>query len=329
MAHEITSTDNLFSVRQATWHGLGAILPEHPTREEAQALAHPWEPVTAPLYSAEPYIDDLGNPATRYVEVDSHKAIHRTDNGATLGVVGKGYQPITNNEMWDIAEAVQGSGVDVRYETAGSLRGGSKTWVLLRLEEPLRIGGDPRGDTIPYYALQNAHDGSGAFRGQAVMTRIVCANTAQVADLDARQRGTEFSFRHSKNVGERIEQAREALAGWRSSLDNWVALNEHLIEIRMSDAEIVEFLDRWMPEPDPSYASERVRSNVADARGEFLGSLRSVTNEGTENTAYGVLNAAVEYAEHLRFAQTQETRFRRSYLKRNKIVEHAAALLTA
>ena len=36
MAHEITTTDNLFSVRQATWHGLGAILPEHPTREEAQ-----------------------------------------------------------------------------------------------------------------------------------------------------------------------------------------------------------------------------------------------------------------------------------------------------
>ena len=329
MAHEITSTDNLFSVRQATWHGLGAILPDHPTREEAQALAHPWEPVKMPLYSAEPHIDSNGDLTTRYVEVESHKAIHRDDNGDTLGVVGKGYQPITNDEMWDIAEAVQGSGVDVRYETAGSLRGGAKTWVLLRLDEPLKIEGDPRGETIPYYALQNAHDGSGAFRGQAVMTRIVCANTAQVADLDAKQRGTEFSFRHSKNVGERIEQAREALAGWRSSLDNWVALSEHLIEIRMNDDEILAFLDRWMPEPDASYASERVRSNVADARREFFGSLHSVTNEGTENTAYGVLNAAVEYAEHLRFAQTQETRFRRSYLKRNKIVEHAAELLTA
>ena len=328
MAHEITSTDNLFSVRERTWHGLGAILPEHPTREEAQALAHPWEPITVPLYSAEPRIVD-GEPTVEYVPVESHKAIARDDSGETLGVVGKGYEPITNDEMWDIAEAVQGSGVDVRYETAGSLKGGQKTRILLRLDEPLRIDGDPRGDTVPYYALQNAHDGSGAFRGQAVMTRIVCANTSQAADLDAKQRGTEFAFRHSKNVGERIEQAREALTGWRTALDNWVALSEHMLQQKMNDDEIAEFLDRWMPEPDPSYASERVRANVAQARSEWYGSLRSVTCEGIDATAYGVLQASVEYAEHLRFAQTQETRFRRSYLKRNKIVEHAAALLTA
>lgn len=326
MAHEITSSDNLFSVRERTWHGLGVILPEHPSREEAQALAHPWEPIETPLYVAEPRIVD-GEPITEYVPVKTHKGIARDDNGETLGVVGSGYEPVTNDEMWDIAEAVQGSGVDVRYETAGTLKGGQKTWILLRLDEPIQLANDPRGATLPYYALQNAHDGSGAFRGQAVMTRIVCANTSQAADLDARQRGTEFSFRHSKNVGDRIEQAREALTGWREALDNWVSLSEHLLQIEMSEDDVRAFLDRWMPEPDPSYASERVRANVAEARGEFYGSLRSITCEGIDSTAYGVLQASVEYAEHLRFAQTQETRFRRSYLKRNKIVEHASKLL--
>lgn len=326
MAHEITTSDNLFSVRERTWHGLGVVLPEYPSREEAQALAHPWEPLTAPLYVAEPRIVD-GIPTTEYVPVDSHKAITRDDSGATLGVVGSSYEPVTNNELWDIAEAVEGSGADVRYETAGSLKGGSKVWVLLRLDEPIQLAGDPRGATLPYYALQNSHDGSGAFRGQAVMTRIVCANTSQAADLDARQRGTEFAFRHSKNVGDRIEQAREALTGWREALTNWVALSEHLLQIEMSEDDVRAFLDRWMPEPDPSYASERVRENVAQARSEWYGSLRSVTCEGIGDTAYGVLQASVEYAEHLRFAQTQETRFRRSYLKRNKIVEHASALL--
>src|SRR3546814_7667054 len=42
--HEITSTDNMFSVREMPWHGLGKVLSEYPTREEAKSIAHPWEP---------------------------------------------------------------------------------------------------------------------------------------------------------------------------------------------------------------------------------------------------------------------------------------------
>src|SRR3546814_12257256 len=54
MAHEITATDNLFSVREMPWHGLGTVLSEYPTRDEAKAIAHNWEPVTAPTYRAVP-----------------------------------------------------------------------------------------------------------------------------------------------------------------------------------------------------------------------------------------------------------------------------------
>lgn len=329
MAHEITTTDNLFSVRQPTWHGLGTILPEHPTREEAQQIAHPWEPVTMPLYSAEPHIDSNGELTTRYVEVSSHKAIQRDDSGATIGVVGQGYEPVTNNELWDIAEAIQGDHSDVKFETAGSLAGGSKVWVLIRLEEPLKLDGDPHGDTIPYYALQNSHDRSGSFRGQATMTRIVCANTSQMADLDAQARGTEFSFRHTKNIGDRIEEARQALAGWRESLDTWAALSRHLLTVEMSHDDTLAFLDRWLPIPEAGLTSERVRENASKARSEWFGSLNSVTCEGIENTAYGVLQASIEYAEHLRSARTQESRFKRAYLDRSDVVQHAAELLTA
>ena len=39
MSHNITSTDNLFVVREPAWHGLGTVLDEYPTRAEAQKLA--------------------------------------------------------------------------------------------------------------------------------------------------------------------------------------------------------------------------------------------------------------------------------------------------
>lgn len=328
MAHEITSTDNLFSVRQPTWHKLGVLLDEHPTRAEAQQIAHPWEPLSQPVYTAEPRIGEDGELTTEYVEVKSHKAIARSDSGATLGVVGHTYEPVTNTELWDIAEALQADATDVKFETAGSLKGGANVWILIRLEEPLQLVGDERGETIPYYALQNSHDGMGSFRGQATMTRIVCANTSKMADLDAKARGTEFVFRHTKNVGQRVEEARAALAGWRESIETWKALSQHLLTVKMDDDDVLGFLDRWLPIPEFGITSERVRENAHQARQAWFSSLRSVTCESIENTAYGVLQASIEYAEHLRAARTDESRFKRAYLDRSDVVQHAAQLLT-
>lgn len=346
MAHEITNTDELFSVRQPTWHGLGHVLTDYPTRAEAQTLVHPWEPITEPLFTREFGVtahedwDGESDPfGERYDEVEGHKAVRRSDNGALLGVVGEGYEPVTNNEMWDIAESLQGEGAEVRFETGGSLKGGSKVWLLLRLNEPVTVKGDPHGATIPYYSLQNSHDGSGAFRGQATTTRIVCANTAHIADLDARARGTEFTFRHTKNVSERVEEARAALSGWRESLEEWKQINELLISEKftnvnevlwddrmgnLNEGRIVDlFLEQFIPVPQAEVISDLTRNNLERERDKWRSIYLGVTGEGIRGTAYGLVQASVEYAEHFRNAHTQESRFKRAYLDRNRLVQKA------
>lgn len=337
MAHEIWENDNLLTVRQPAWHGLGVTLGDYPTREEAQQLAHPWEPITEPVFLADIGfgLEEDGNsdnlfPVTEYTQAPGFKAVRRSDDATLLGIVGDGYEPVKNNEMWDIAEALQGAAHDgVKFETAGSLKGGAKVWLLMRLEEPLTLEGDPNGATVPYYSLQNAHDGSGAFRGQATTTRIVCANTAHIADLDARARGTEFTFRHTKNVGERIEEAREALTGWRTSLETWKQLSEHMLTLKMSDGfrDVETFLERWIPMPPEGTATERVRENVEQARNQWLKAWDSETCEGIKYTAHGVLQASIEYAEHYRKAQSAESRFKRSYLDRNQVVQTAQKIV--
>lgn len=335
MAHEITHTDSLFVTRKPAWHGLGTVFENYPTRSEAQAIAHPWEPVSEPIYLSEPTFtsDENGDlsPHEVYTPAPGFQAIRRSDNGDLLGVVSDTYEPVTNNEMWDIAEAIQGSGVDVRYETGGSLRGGSKVWLLLTLDEPLTIPGDPNGATVPYYSLQNSHDGSGSFRGQATVTRIVCANTAQVADLDAKARGTEFTFRHTRSVTERIEEAREALLGWRSALDDYVAISTHLLDLTLPDGKVSaeEFVDRFLPEPPPGLATERVRSNVSEARRQWWTAFNSATCEGITGTARGLVEASIEYAEHYRRARSAETRFVRSFMDRNRVTSDAVKIATS
>lgn len=327
MSHELTNSDGMFTVRTAAWHGLGTTFEDYPSRKEAQALSMPWEPTVEPLYRKFDVLnEETGETEERLVEQDGWVANVRDDNKTTLGVVPKSYNLVQNTTLWDVAEALEKSGSDVMYETGGSLRGGAMVWVLVRLKEPLVVKGDKRGETIPYFALQNSHDGSGAFRGQATMTRIVCANTSRIADMEAKARGTEFTFRHSKNVQDRINEASEALSGWRQSLTDWQDKMEQLVGAKVSSENEIKFLRRFIPMPPKNLISEQVEQNIFNAREQWRECYNGITGEDITGTAYGLVQASIEYQEWYRRANNAESRFKRSFLTKNAIVATAVDL---
>lgn len=329
MSAGITRTDGVFSVREPMWHGLGNVLSDYPTRAEAQAIAHPWNPTTEPLYRAVPIIGDNGDPTMTYVEVEDAKAVIRDDNDAYLGTISSTLEPVSNDEMYDIAEVIQGEGSDVRFETGGSLYGGQKVWLLLRLEEPIVVKGDPNGATLPFFALQNDNTGKGAFRGQGVQTRIVCDNTSKMADLDAEHFGTDFVFWHTMSVHERIEGAKEALAGWRESVAAYQRLSEHLLTMKVTKKQRELFITEFVPMPVGNVISDRVVGNIETAREQIREILAGPTSEGVNLTAYGLVQSAIEYGQHVRRANSQESRFKRTFLKRDRLAADAVELATA
>jgi len=330
MSHQITERDGLFTVRQAAWHGLGEVLTDYPTRAEAQRIAHPWEPTTEPVYRKVTHFGPdrvPGTPPWTYEEIEDQRLVVRSDTRSPLGVVSGTYTLASNGELYDIAEAIEGEDKgQVQYETGGSLKGGAKVWLLLRLRDPIVVGGDPNGAVIPYYALQNAHDGSGSFRGQATMTRIVCDNTSQVADMDSQARGTEFVFRHTASIGQRIEEAKSALAGWRIALATWQEQSDFLMTVRLTNEAVGVFVDRFIPMPPPHSITPRVEANVTKGRFALWDIINGPTCEGINRTAYGMTQAAVEYLNHSRRAFNAESRFRRAYLERDAIVTDAREL---
>ena len=62
----------------------------------------------------------------------------------------------------------------MHFETAGSLHGGRRVWVLAKLPEHIEVGGDP---VRPYVLLMNSHDGSTAVVAASTPIRVVCQNT--------------------------------------------------------------------------------------------------------------------------------------------------------
>jgi phage/plasmid-like protein (TIGR03299 family) len=328
MGHEITDQDAVFSVREPMWHGLGTVLDGYPTREQAQQLVHGWEPVAEPIYRKR-YRQDRVNlpPRVVFEEISGSYLNARSDDDEPLGVVPDTFVTVTNGEMWDIAEIIEGQDKgSVMYETGGSLKGGRKVWLLLRLRDPIEIAGDPRGATIPYYGLQNSHDASGSFRGQATLTRIVCANTAQAADLESEARGTSFEFHHTKNIRTRVEQAQEALAGWRTALVAWKEKSEAMVKEPITAWQREEFITRFIPMPPPHAVSDIVEANVTRARWQLKEILVGPTCEGISLTTYGLVQASVEYLNHVRKAQSRESRFKRAYLDRNQITVDAVRI---
>lgn len=324
MAHMITGTDAMLSVHEMPWHGLGAVLSDYPTREEAQALAHPWEPVEQPVYRRIPQITAEGDLHEEFVEVEGSKVIERSDNGQTLGIVNESFGIVGNGQMWDVIEAVGKIGTDIKIETAGSLEGGKRVWSLLRLTEPIAIKGDPQGETLAFLAFQNGHTGQAAFRAQAVNTRIVCANTSAAADVEAKRHGYEFTFKHTSGVQSRIDEAKATVAMWREGVTQWQMAMEHLITERVSPVQQEWFVTQFQPMPPEHLITDRVRNNVETARNELRGILTSQTQVDISHTAYGLYMAGIEWVQHFRQVKGKDERARmESHFKRSMMGDNA------
>ena len=142
------NVETMFYTRQKPWHGLGTMVMEAPTSKEALALAGlDWKVIQKPIET------DDGLPITGF------KANLRETDNQILGVVTDRYKVVQNEDAFAFTDALLGEGIT--YETAGSLQGGRRTWMLARLPQHYIISGD---EITPYLVFMNSHDGTGAIR---------------------------------------------------------------------------------------------------------------------------------------------------------------------
>lgn len=210
MAHEITSTDSLVLHKTKAWHGLGVVVEDAPTPREALTLAGlDWG------VNQYPMVIKLADGTE--LEVPNRMANFRADNNEFLGIVRESYQVISNAEVADFAEALADVGKTVKIETAGSIRGGQRVWFLLK-GGAFEVG---NGDEVfDYFLLSNGHDGGSPYRGTPTKVRTVCSNTlhAVIPRHDTGELGeSAFVLRHTSNVMEHLQQAKEALKNYMTA----------------------------------------------------------------------------------------------------------------
>ncbi|MFO0845841.1 MAG: DUF932 domain-containing protein [Gemmataceae bacterium] len=244
MAHMVES---MFSVRKAPWHGLGVVVRDAPSVEEGLRLAGlDWSVSRQRLYTPD------GQQAPAY-------AVVRDSDGKILGAVGERYRPLQNREAFAFFQPFLDAG-EATLETAGSLAGGSRVWVLARLNrDPIVVA--PNDEVVKYLLLSNSHDGSLAVRVGFTPVRVVCNNTLTLAH--ASKDSQLVRLRHSSGVVQNLANVRDTIDAVNARFEATAEQYRRLATRDVNQADLRRYIARVLDagaEPSPRLANivERV-----------------------------------------------------------------------
>jgi phage/plasmid-like protein (TIGR03299 family) len=285
--HEV---EEMFSVREVPWHGLGSVLPDHPKTVEEILVAAGlnWEVGEFPV--------QVTLPSGKTLVADDKKAIVRLSDETLLSVMGGTYNPIQPRTMVEFAfsllditqqefETAEGQ-PPILFETGMSLAGGRINTLMCRVPRDIKIGGaDP---VNLYLGFVTSHDGSQKFGVHATPVRWVCRNTM---NLGIRRAVQSWSTKHTASAASSIDEARRTLKL------TWQYADE--FEKQMNDLLELEFMKREFEEMTRALWPKAASEPAPFSRDQYslIGLLESSPTIPDEfrYTKYGALNAVTEY----------------------------------
>lgn len=277
MAHEFESG---FFVREPAWHGLGIVIQDAPDADEALKVAKlDWEVMQMPA---------IGKLGTEELKTP-YMLNYRTSDNSILGIVKNQYKIVQNKDAFAFTSELIGTG-EVKYETAGSLAGGKRVWMLAKMPERSILG----ETHIPYLLFNNSHDGSSAVRVTMTNTRVVCQNTLNIALAGAKR---IWSYTHKGDMESKLHEARETLKRSNEYMNAFDAEAERLAMKKFSNQDVKDILEKLFPVEDESIGKRKL-NNLIYLRQNFEVALKRADIEHFKNTAYGIINAASDFALH-------------------------------
>ena len=272
------NVETMFSVREKPWHGLGQVIANAPNSEEAIRLADlDWNVYQQDLITASG------------LAVPGYKANIRDSDDSVLGIVTDRYKVVQNHEAFKFTDDLLGRGV--RYETAGSLQEGKKTWILAKLPNEYIISGE---QISPYLVFFNSHDGSGSIRCAITPIRVVCQNSLNLALATAKR---SWSAVHTQSVNDKMQEAAQTLFFAEKYMSELGKEIYNLQQIAVSDFKVLEYIEEFFP--DDVTATIAQRKNMKTLREDMKARYFEAPDlKHVGNNAYKFINAVSDFATH-------------------------------
>lgn len=189
--------EEMFSVKERPWHGLGKVIIEAPSIEEGIKLAGlDWSV-------------DLKEVAVDGNIIKGYKAAMRSSDNSCLGVVTDQYKVLQNKDAFNFFEPFLDTD-QASLETAGSLKNGKRVWILAKLNRDDMIIDEKTNDRVEkFLLLSNSHDGTAAVKVGYTPIRVVCNNTLTAAEESVDS--SLIRVTHRGDVLGSLEMVRDAM----------------------------------------------------------------------------------------------------------------------
>ena len=306
------NVETMFYVRNVPWHGLGTRVMEAPAASEALKLAGlDWKVLQEPVYTENGEL------------IRGYKANVRDADRKVLGVVTDRYKVVQNQDAFAFTDALLGQGV--RYETAGSLMGGKKVWLLAHMPREYIISGER---ISPYLVFSNTHDGSGAVKVAVTPIRVVCSNTLNLALASAKR---SWSMVHTGDMKSKLEEAKKTLFLADAYMESLGKEFEVLQRQEMTEKKVREYISQLLPADEN--ATDQQKKNMERLREDLTARYFDAPDlKGLGNNAYRFINAVSDFATHAeplrKTANYKESLFART-VDGNQLIDRAYQMVQA
>ena len=310
MAHLINfderkGTHSFASNSEKAWHGLGQVVQQAMTAEEAINLANLDYEVAKTTLNAEVKSDD-GN---LYVPFPDKFATYRTDNNVPLGIVGGRYEIIQNKDAFSFFDAIIDQGEAI-FETAGVLGQGERIFVTAKLPEDMLVADEPCNK---YIILTNSHDGTSSIIAGFSTIRVVCNNTLQAAMSNLSNR---VMISHRIGAKEKLQEAYKVMNIASKYMNEVSDVFNQMAKTPISDDNLKKFIVDVM-KPEYKYMLNKSEeeqistrfANQAAAIYDFAMSHPTQTTDAARGTVWGAYNSISGYYNYIQKYKNDEQKF--------------------
>ena len=274
-----------FFVGEPAWHGLGTVIPEDQyvgVQEGLKLSGLDWLAEKVPMYLADGRV------------VPGKSAVVRSTDGSILGTVGTDFTVVQNFQAFDWFAPFIDSGA-CKFEAAGSLRDGSRIWVLAKMADTMAeiVPGDPINR---YLLLAHAHDGSLAVRCGFTDVRVVCQNTLSAAVSSDTSK--LLKIKHTKNVHSALDLVQSVIDVQRREFAATVDQMRTLAHYGCDETTLRAYV-RNVFQPEKAHdltAAKTLQNKILPLFESGIGS----DIVGVRGTMWGAFNAVTEFLTHHR-----------------------------
>lgn len=264
---------------QPAWHGLGLDIGDN-CRDSSLAIDAAglnWKVEKRPI---------LFNRTGGYETCSGVFANVRLDTEKLVGVVGNHYTSFQNRDAFSFFDPILRDHGG-RYETAGSLYGGRRVWVLVKLDGEIRV---KRDDVVKKYALlSNSHDGQSRVLYGFTGIRVCCTNTLRLALSDCEAFG---GSRHRRNVANNVAAASRIMETAVSTFGKATELFTGMANVNLTAAQVNEYFRKVY------YRPASIGWRAEDKLTELFETGRGNSERGVRGTLWAAYNAVTEYEDY-------------------------------